>query len=114
MVKQVNIRKEVRHEAKIYLDLLLSKNGFVFYEKRIQSSIQMNSFLKFSFPSLLCSLVVLETMINILNLLTFSFDDENFYKVIRYHRLANTNYSIQFAETDEKRLVSIDSNRCWN
>ncbi|CAF2620802.1 unnamed protein product [Rotaria sp. Silwood2] len=83
MVKRTHVRAEVREEAKLYLYSLLSKNAF---------------------PHLFCNSVVIETLMNIINILSYSLNEDNLHKVTAHHRVPNTNYTIQFADTHEKRL----------
>ena len=42
---------------------------------------------------------------NIINILSYSLNDDNMSKVTTHHRVPNTDYTIQFADTHEKRLV---------
>ncbi|CAF0765748.1 unnamed protein product [Adineta ricciae] len=83
MVKRTHVRAEVRDEAKIYLHSLLSKNAF---------------------PHLFCSSIVIETLMNIINILSCSLNEDNLHKVTAHHRVPDTNYTIQFVDTHEKRL----------
>ncbi|CAF4667555.1 unnamed protein product [Rotaria socialis] len=83
MVKRTHVRAEVREEAKLYLYSLLSKNAF---------------------PHLFCNSVVIETLMNIINILSYSLNEDNLHKVTAHHRVPNTNYTIQFVDTHEKRL----------
>jgi len=102
MVKRTHVRTEVREEAKLYLHQLLSKNALV---KRI---INFNNiFLRYfySFPHLFCSSVVIETLMNIINILSYSLNEDNLHKVIAHHHVPETDYTIQFVDTHEKRLV---------
>ncbi|CAF4395196.1 unnamed protein product [Rotaria socialis] len=83
MIKRTHVRPEVREEAKIYLHSLLSKNAF---------------------PHLFCNVVVIETLMNIINILSYSLNEDNLHKVIAHHRVPDTGYTIQFVDTHEKRL----------
>lgn len=83
MIKRTHVRAEVRDEAKLYLHSLLSKNAF---------------------PHLFCSSVVIETLMNIINILSYSLNEDNLHKVTAHHRVPDTNYTIQFVDTHEKRL----------
>ncbi|CAF0893475.1 unnamed protein product [Adineta steineri] len=83
MVKRTHVRTEVREEAKLYLHTLLSKNAF---------------------PHLFCSSVVIETLMNIINILSYSLNEDNLHKVTAHHCIPGTNYTIQFVDTHEKRL----------
>ncbi|CAF1456162.1 unnamed protein product, partial [Adineta steineri] len=83
MVKRTHVRAEVRDEAKLYLHSLLSKNAF---------------------PHLFCSSVIIETLMNIINILSYSLNEDNLHKVTAHHRVPDTNYTIQFVDTHEKRL----------
>ncbi|CAF3557038.1 unnamed protein product [Rotaria sp. Silwood1] len=83
MVKRTHVRVEVREEAKLYLYSLLSKNAF---------------------PHLFCNTIIIETLMNIINILSYSLNEDNLHKVTAHHRVPNTNYTIQFADTHEKRL----------
>ena len=60
-----------------------------------------------SFPHLFCSSIVIETLMNILNILSYSLNEDNLHKVTAHHRVPDTNYTIQFVDTHEKRLVSV-------
>ena len=60
--------------------------------------------LDFSFPHLFCSSIVVETLMNIINILSFSLNEDNLHKVTAHHRVPDTNYTIQFVDTHEKRL----------
>lgn len=42
---------------------------------------------------------------NIITVLSCSLNEDNLHKVIGHHDVPNTNYTIQFADTQEKRLV---------
>ena len=44
---------------------------------------------------------------NIINLLALSLNEDNVHKVIAHHNVPNTDYSIQFIDTYEKRLVCL-------
>jgi hypothetical protein len=103
MVKRIHVRTEVREEAKLYLHTLLSKNAYVFF--RIKSMIKFLSL--YSFPHLFCSSVVIETLMNIINILSYSLNEDNLHKVIAHHRVPDSNYTIQFIDTHEKRLVCL-------
>ncbi|CAF4922492.1 unnamed protein product, partial [Rotaria sp. Silwood1] len=83
MVKRTHVRTEVREEAKCYLHSLLSQNAF---------------------PNLFCNPVIIETLMNIINILSYSLSEDNLHKVIAHHRVPDTNYTIQFIDTHEKRL----------
>ncbi|CAF4139791.1 unnamed protein product [Rotaria sp. Silwood2] len=83
MVKRTHVRNEVREEAKYYLHSLLSQNAF---------------------PNLFCNSVIIETLMNIIDILSYSLNEDNLHKVIAHHRVPNTNYTVQFVDTHEKRL----------
>lgn len=57
------------------------------------------------FPHLFCSSIVIETLMNIINILSYSLNEDNLHKVTAHHRVPDTNYTIQFVDTHEKRLV---------
>ncbi|CAF3629224.1 unnamed protein product, partial [Didymodactylos carnosus] len=82
MVKRTHVRQVVRDEAKIYLHTLLSKN---------------------SFPHLFCSPVVVETLMNVINILSYSLNEDDLHKVTAHHIVPDTVYNIQFVDTGEKR-----------
>ena len=65
-----------------------------------------------SFPHLFCSSVIIETLMNIINILSFSLNEDNLHKVTAHHRVPNTNYRIQFVDTHEKRLVRKELGHC--
>ena len=44
---------------------------------------------------------------NIINILSYSLNEDNLHKVTAHHGIPDTNYMIQFVDTHEKRLV------CW-
>lgn len=102
MVKRTHVRAEVRDEAKLYLHSLLSKNAYVITLLHSTSLISPPSS---SFPHLFCSSVIIETLMNIINILSFSLNEDNLHKVTAHHRVPDTNYTIQFVDTHEKRLV---------
>jgi hypothetical protein len=104
MVKRTHVRSEVRDEAKLYLHSLLSKNA---YELLLIKIIFIIYFLFPSFPHLFCSSIVIETLMNIINILSYSLNEDNLHKVTAHYRLPDTNYRIQFVDTHEKRLVSL-------
>ena len=56
------------------------------------------------FPHLFCSSVIIETLMNIINILSYSLNEDNLHKVTAHHRVPDTNYTIQFVDTHEKRL----------
>ncbi len=89
------------------------KPNFIFilyYPKMRKNSFQHHIrkiiFLIFSFPHLFCSSVIIETLMNIINILSYSLNEDNLHKVTAHHRVPDTNYTIQFVDTHEKRLVS--------
>ena len=43
---------------------------------------------------------------NIINILSYSLNEDNLHKVTAHHRIPDTNYTIQFVDTHEKRLVN--------
>ena len=63
-----------------------------------------------SFPHLLCSPIIIETLMNIIHLLSISLNEDNVHKVIAHHNVPNTDYTIQFIDTHEKRLVCLLKN----
>jgi hypothetical protein len=66
----------------------------------------MNKYSFFSrFPHLFCSSVVIETVMNIINILSYSLNEDNLHKVTAHHHVPETDYTIQFVDTHEKRLV---------
>ncbi|CAF0823433.1 unnamed protein product [Adineta ricciae] len=83
MIKRTHVRTEVREEAKLYLLTLLSKNAF---------------------PHLFCNALIIETLMSIINILAYSLNEDNLHKVTAHHRIPETNYTIQFVDTHEKRL----------
>ena len=102
MVKRTHVRAEVRDEAKLYLHSLLSKNAYDMI--LLDSSFLIPPFCS-SFPHLFCSSIIIETLMNIINILSFSLNEDNLHKVTAHHRVPDTNYTIQFVDTHEKRLV---------
>ncbi|CAF1275685.1 unnamed protein product, partial [Didymodactylos carnosus] len=82
MVKRTHVRQVVRDEAKIYLHTLLLKN---------------------SFPHLFCSSVVIETLMNIINILSYSMNEDDLHKVTARHVVPDTTYAIEFVDTGERR-----------
>ncbi len=78
---------------------------------KIISSTNLNHFFFgfcfYSFPHLFCNSVVIETLMNIINILSYSLNEDNLHKVTAHHRVPDTNYTIQFVDTHEKRLVSL-------
>ncbi|UJR22456.1 hypothetical protein I4U23_025514 [Adineta vaga] len=83
MIKRTHVRAEVREEAKLYLLTLLSKNAF---------------------PHLFCNTQIIETLMSIINILSYSLNEDNLHKVTVHHRIPETNDTIQFVDTHEKRL----------
>ncbi|CAF1029135.1 unnamed protein product [Rotaria sordida] len=83
MVKRTYVRTEVREEAEYYLHSLLSQNAF---------------------PNLFCNPVIIETLMNIINILSYSLNEDNLHKVIAHYRVPNTNYTVQFVDTHGRRL----------
>ena len=67
-----------------------------------------------SFPHLFCSSVVIETLMNIIHILSYSLNEDNLHKVIAHHCVPDTNYNIQFVDTHEKRLVCSFKNYLYN
>jgi hypothetical protein len=65
-----------------------------------------SSFSSNRFPHLFCSTVIIETLMHIINILSYSLNEDNLHKVTAHHRVPDTNYTIQFVDTHEKRLVS--------
>ncbi len=59
----------------------------------------------FRFPHLFCSSIVIETLMNIINVLSYSLNEDNLHKVTAHHHVPDTDYTIQFVDTHEKRLV---------
>lgn len=51
--------------------------------------------------------MVIETLMSIINILSCSLNEDNLHKVTAHHRVPDTNYTIQFADTHEKRLVCL-------
>lgn len=49
--------------------------------------------------------MIIETLMNIINILSHSLNEDNLHKVTAHHRIPETNYTIQFVDTYEKRLV---------
>ena len=49
--------------------------------------------------------LIIETLMNIINILSYSLNEDNLHKVTAHHRVPDTNYTIQFVDTHEKRLV---------
>jgi hypothetical protein len=47
---------------------------------------------------------------NIINILSYSLNEDNLHKVIAHHCVPETNYTIQFVDTHEKRLVCLFKN----
>jgi hypothetical protein len=52
--------------------------------------------------------VIIETLMNIINILSYSLNEDNLHKVTAHHRVPDTHYTIQFVDTHEKRLVSLE------
>jgi hypothetical protein len=104
MVRRTHVRTEVRDEAKLYLHQLLSKNALVYL--LINSNPILLRFFH-SFPHLFCSSVIIETLMNIINILSFSLNEDNLHKVTAHHFVPETDYTIQFVDTHEKRVVCI-------
>jgi hypothetical protein len=42
---------------------------------------------------------------NIINILAYSLNEDNLHKVIAHNHVPGTDYTIQFVDTHEKRLV---------
>ena len=42
---------------------------------------------------------------SIINILSYSLNEDNLHQVTAHHRIPDTNYTIQFVDTHEKRLV---------
>ena len=45
---------------------------------------------------------------NIINILSYSLNEDNLHKVIAHHHVEGTDYTIQFVDTHEKRAVCSD------
>jgi hypothetical protein len=109
LIKRTHIRSAVRDEAKLYLQLLLSEKGSAYslpYNRLYITNKHLTCCpCRNRFPYLLCSPVIVETVMNIINILSYSLDDENMYKVTLHHRVPQTDHKIQFSDTHEKRLV---------
>ena len=71
----------------------------------LQSDLYEFPFYAYRFPHLFCNALIIETLMSIINILAYSLNEDNLHKVTAHHRIPETNYTIQFVDTHEKRLV---------